>query len=366
MNKKLYTFWIGVILLSILISGCAASTTNTPTTSINSATQQAQGAEPPASSAGSNAYAPIISKGTTYTNTIKSPAPTDVPAATQQTTVGAIKTVFVILMENQDWSSIQGNPSAPFINKTLLPEASYALNYHNPPGNHPSLPNYLWLEAGTNFGILNDGSPSENHQSTNQHLVTLLNNAGISWRAYEENISGKTCPLTGNNLYAPRHNPMVYFNDVTNNNDPNSSYCISHERPFSELAGDLQNNTVARYNFITPNVCDDMHNSSGCATSDAIKNGDTWLSKEVPMIMASKAYQDGGVIFITWDEAAHGDAPIGMMVLSPLAKGNGYTNDNQYTHSSTLRTIEEIFGVKPLLGDAANATDLSDLFKTFP
>jgi hypothetical protein len=31
-----------------------------------------------------------------------------------------------------------------------------------------------------------------------------------------------------------------------------------------------------------------------------------------------------------------------------------------------LRTLEEIFGVSPYLGDAANATDLRDLFRTFP
>jgi len=37
-----------------------------------------------------------------------------------------------------------------------------------------------------------------------------------------------------------------------------------------------------------------------------------------------------------------------------------------YTHSSTLRTIEEIFGVIPMLRDAANATALRDLFVTFP
>jgi len=38
----------------------------------------------------------------------------------------------------------------------------------------------------------------------------------------------------------------------------------------------------------------------------------------------------------------------------------------EVVHSSTLRTIEEIFGVTPMLGDAANATDLSDLFVSFP
>jgi hypothetical protein len=55
-----------------------------------------------------------------------------------------------------------------------------------------------------------------------------------------------------------------------------------------------------------------------------------------------------------------------MIVLSPKAKGGGYKNTIHYDHSSTLRTIEEIFHVTPLLGGAANATDLSDLFASFP
>jgi hypothetical protein len=50
-----------------------------------------------------------------------------------------------------------------------------------------------------------------------------------------------------------------------------------------------------------------------------------------------------------------------MVVVSPLAKAN-YSNSIYYTHSSTLRTMQEIFGVRPFLRDAANATDLSDLF----
>jgi hypothetical protein len=50
------------------------------------------------------------------------------------------------------------------------------------------------------------------------------------------------------------------------------------------------------------------------------------------------------------------------MVLSPLAKGHGYSNAVHYTHSSMLRTMQDIFGVRPYLGDAANAVNLSDLF----
>src|SRR5262245_7168178 len=69
-----------------------------------------------------------------------------------------LTTVFIILMENQNWSNIIGNPAAPFINNTLLPLASHAEQYFNPPGIHPSLPNYLWLEGGDSFGITDDGA----------------------------------------------------------------------------------------------------------------------------------------------------------------------------------------------------------------
>ncbi len=229
--------------------------------------------------------------------------PADKQAATTVTPANTnIKTVFLIVMENHNWSDIQNNPSAPYINKTLLPQASYALQYYNPVGNHPSEPNYLWLEAGKNFNVSNDNPPKDNHQSTTDHLVTYLDKADITWKAYEENISGHACPLQAAGLYAPKHNPMVYFDNVTGNNDSNSAYCIQHERPYSELKTDLRNNTVSQYNFITPNLCDDMHNTDGCQSSDPVKNGDTWLSQQVPMIMSSKAYQQGGVIFITWDE----------------------------------------------------------------
>ena len=73
-----------------------------------------------------------------------------------------IKTVWVVMMENHNWTGdnsgakfgapdIKGNPAAPYINGTLLNTSAHAEQYYNPPGNHPSQPNYLWLEAGTNF-----------------------------------------------------------------------------------------------------------------------------------------------------------------------------------------------------------------------
>lgn len=286
-----------------------------------------------------------------------------------------IKTVFVIVMENHNWTgdgklSIKGNPAASYINYTLLPEASHAEYYWNPPTNHPSLPNYLWMEAGTNFGIKNDDTPANNHQGTQEHLVTLLEHAGISWKSYDEDISGKVCPFTdegprdanGKLLYGVRHDPFVYFDDVTGNRNANSSYCIAHIRPFTELQHDLTANRVARYNFITPNVCDDMHDSCG---GDPIAHGDAWLRQNVPYILRSTAFRSGGALFIVWDESAS-LGPIPMLVLSPFAKGNGYSNHLYYAHGSLLRTVEEIFGITPLMRDAAHQRDLSGMFKVFP
>jgi phosphatidylinositol-3-phosphatase len=287
-----------------------------------------------------------------------------------------IKTVFIILMENHNWTgdgdkSIDGKPRAPYTNSTLIPMGSHAEQYYNPPGVHPSLPNYLWLEAGTNFGIHGDGLPKMFAQNTTDHLVTYLDNAGISWKAYLEDMPRDRCPLknlgkvnaSGNRSFAVRHEPFAYFNDVTDNQNPLSPKCIAHLRPFKEMAKDLRSNTVARYNFITPNLCDDMHD--GCKTGN-VRNGDEWLAANVPQILHSQAYKDGGVLFVAFDEANTGDGPIPLIVLSPFAKGHGYSNSLPYTHGSMLRTIQEIFGVTPLLGDAANQQDLSDLFTTFP
>jgi phospholipase C len=269
-----------------------------------------------------------------------------------------INTVFVIPMENHNWTgaipSIKGDPSAPYINGTIVPMSSYANNYFNPPHIHPSLPNYLWLEAGTNFGILDDKSPLVHHQNTHEHLVALLQANNISWKVYDERADGKVCPLRN------WHTPFVFFDDVTNGNDPNSPNCIQHVRPLQELAGDLAAGTVARYNFIVPDLCHAMHTL--CGGPNKVAQGDQWLSTVVPPILNSSAYKNNGVLIILWDEAGTGDGPIPFFVLSPLAKGNGYSNMIYYDHGSTLRTLEEIFGVTPLLGDAANQQDLRDLF----
>ena len=275
-----------------------------------------------------------------------------------------VKTVFLILMENHNWKDIKGSASAPYINKTLLPTAAHAENYFdNPKKIHPSEPNYIWLEAGDNLGITTDADPSTNHLITGKdHLTKQLKAAGVPWRAYVEDITAGKCPLNSNGFYGAKHVPMVFFDDVVGS-PPSATApeCVANVVPYTQLAGDLTANKVASYNFITPNICDDMHGQAGCG-ADLIKNGDTWLAAEVPKILASQAYKDNGALFITWDESEGGESPIGMIVLSPLGKGAGFSNTTKYFHSSMVRTVETIFGIKTFLNDAANQPDLGDLF----
>jgi hypothetical protein len=284
-----------------------------------------------------------------------------------------IKTVFLILMENSNWNNqnnnqqyIHLNPNAPYLNKTLVPENASCTNYFdNPKAVHPSEPNYIWLEAGDNLGFTNDDAPSATHVlTTPDHLTAYLDKAGVTWREYAEGIDGKTCPLGPVGRYAPKHVPFVFFGDVVGDPpDPKNAYCIAHIHTHADLQGDLMNDSVAAYNFITPDLCDDMHDA---CTGDAVAQGDTWLSGEIAMITGSRAYKSGGAIFVTWDESEGGEYPIGMVVLSPFAKTAGYQSPIKYYHSSMLRTVQEIFGVAPLLGDAQNQADLSDLFTAFP
>jgi hypothetical protein len=97
---------------------------------------------------------------------------------------------------------------------------------------------------------------------------------------------------------------------------------------------DLETGTAEQYNFITPNLCNDMHDT--CASVNTqISQGDTWLAKEVPQILSSTAYLNGGALSIVWDEGSSGsDGPLPMIWVSPFGRTNGYSNFIYSTHGS--------------------------------
>ena len=98
--------------------------------------------------------------------------------------------------------------------------------------------------------------------------------------------------------YAAKHNPMVFFTDTNGGCDKTASNPLRLQyAPLQQLALDLANNTVADYNWITPDQYNDQHstlascygrypNSSSTSDFANIAQGDNFLARIVPLIMA--------------------------------------------------------------------------------
>ena len=307
-----------------------------------------------------------------------SPEPADAasrlaaPASAKANAAGnqpAVEHVFVVAMENQDADRIYGNADdAPYTNGTLLPRYAHAAAFADVLPGLPSEPHYVWMEAGTNtfadHTFTTDDRPgAHNSTSSGDHLVAQIAAAGggLDWRAYQEGISQATgaCPLEGAGFYRPRHNPFVFFKDVAG--DPPSkddAGCAAHHRDLPALASDLASGDVASYSFISPNLCNDMHGATGCPHSNMRRAGDDWLAANLPPLI-DFVNANGGVIFITWEEGEHTET-VPFLAVGPSVK-QGYTGAVPYTHSSLLKTVEELLGL-PILPTVAGANDLSDLF----
>jgi hypothetical protein len=110
------------------------------------------------------------------------------------------------------------NRAAPFINSLvngtsgISKQVAYANAYINAGvGVHPSEPNYIWAEAGTDFGVNNDDDPykpdctPDSVQSTTQHLSTFLTIARKSWRSYQEDtdVDATNMPLPASSWTVP-------------------------------------------------------------------------------------------------------------------------------------------------------------------
>ncbi len=255
-------------------------------------------------------------------------------------------TIFTIPLENHDYAEIVGSSNAPYIN-SLIADYGLATNYKDT--GHPSTPNYLNLISGDNqyFGLF-DVEPQTPFlfPSAAMNLGTQLQAAGLKWRSYQE-TEATPCMLTDDGSYAPRHDPFLYFTDMQMGAN---NLCANTNVDYTNFAADLATNTY-RYMWITPNLTDDGHDPSTDPVG-ALETTDTWLKNNVPAILASDGFKNGGVLFITWDEAEgrNGDDPdqVPMIVVSPRIKTAGMTSATAFTHSSYLATVEDLFGMPRL------------------
>ncbi|MDJ0356829.1 alkaline phosphatase family protein [Paenarthrobacter sp. PH39-S1] len=261
-----------------------------------------------------------------------------------------LKHVVIIVEENKPSSNIIGNAAAPFINK-LAADYSLATNYQAV--THPSLPNYLALTSGTNAGITNDCNPPGGDCTARVPALTgEIQQSGRIWKMYAE---GMPAPCTPNNSgsYAVKHNPFMYYPSVTDN----KATCAAHDVPFSQLGADLKGaSTLPDYAFISPDMCNDMHDCS-------VQTGDTWLSQQVPQILASPAFTtQNSLLVITWDEGSGANNKVSTIFAGPAAK-KVYTSDVAYSHYSLLHTIESSWGLAPLTGNDSNAPIMTDMLR---
>ncbi|HEY7123317.1 MAG TPA: alkaline phosphatase family protein [Ktedonobacterales bacterium] len=299
--------------------------------------------------------APIGTSGTTPAPTFSptgltasnaTPSATNAPGAA----IPNFTHIFVILMENEEYSNVVGSGEAPYITG-LAHQYAQALNFYGT--SHPSLPNYLELLGGNTFSITSDCS-SCFVNATN--LVDQLEAGHKTWKAYMEDMP-TPCYVGSSGDYAQRHNPFIYFDNIRNN----ASRCANIV-PLTQFSHDLTASTLPDFIWITPNLCHDMHDCS-------VSTGDAWLKGFLPKIFQSSAWASSA-LFLVWDEGntgagccqlAHG-GHIPMLVISPLGKP-GYTSRVNYDHASLLLTIETAWNLGTMRDSSCACTAvMSDFF----
>ncbi len=238
--------------------------------------------------------------------------------------------VFTIVLENRSSITVLKGAQAPYFNQLA---AKYGLTDAYQAVAHPSQPNYLALFSGSTQGVTDDAR----HDLDAPTIASQLEAAGRSWRVYAENVSdGCFAGLTakdgpdGTGTYARKHEPAISFTAI--NGSPTRCANIKPMSAFDPVAAD--------YSMIVPNLCNDAHD---CPLSTA----DAWLKKVVPQILDSPAWKDGGVLFITFDEADGQEREVNRvptLVIAPSVVP-GTRSSVPHSHYSLLRTIQDGLGL---------------------
>jgi phosphatidylinositol-3-phosphatase len=339
------------------------------------------------------------------------------------TTPGGIGHVFVLVLENEDYSNSFGSATnAPYLSKTLPSMGVLLQDYYST--GHNSNDNYLSMISGqapnldtqldcqifSNFTSVSTASPGQAvgtgcvFPTSVKTLADQLQAANLSWKAYMEDMGNipsresatcghpaigaqdKTQTAVNGDQYATRHDPFVYFHSIIDD----QSYCDSHVVNLNVLPGDLGSlASTANFTFITPNLCHDGHDSP-CVDGEpgGLTSINTFLQSWVPQILNSPAFQKDGLLIITFDESngpeydsseccgesiapntllpgltGLGGGKIGAVLLSPFIKA-GTTSATQYNHYSMLRSIEDLFGLQYLgyAGGSGQASFGSDVY----
>jgi phosphatidylinositol-3-phosphatase len=323
--------------------------------------------------------------------------------------------VVMIVLENQNLGRVYGSGCSLTdcaYTTQLANTYGIAMNYSGVA--HDSLPNYLTLTSGANYSnfagscssspdVFNcDCSPID-CWTTNSNLVDTITQSGKTWRAYmEDYVATGGCQLTDatggrpfnatipNTEYASHHNPFVYYQDVTSNAtrcanivNANGQYTGYFAGPTgglpTVLLSDLNNPSPPNLMWLTPNLCNDGHDSgtAACPLSDPVAEQNNYLQQLVPAILSTTTFKTKpAALFITWDEGSICPTPgqTFPMCTDPVASiwvgptiSPSYQSNNIYSHYSFVTTLENLWGLNPLPTPATvNPTPMLDFFDPPP
>ncbi len=289
----------------------------------------------------------IIRPTTTSTptpTTIRTAVPTTTPAAASR--IPDFAHVWILVMENTSYDEIVGQPDVPYLNELI---ARYGLADAYQGVARPSQPNYLAMFSGSTHGITDNDS----HDLDAPSIADQIEASGRTWREHDENVppdcftgSKALDGRDGPGEYRRKHAPAISFTSIRE--DPRRCAFIGDFTAFQPGASDFA--------FLVPNQCHDAHD---CPLAEA----DAWLASFVPRIIDSQAFQDGGVLFLTFDEGRPSDPGGGhivTLVISPDVRP-GQRSAVPHDHYSLLRTIQEAWGLD-CLAESCSANTLAEFF----
>ncbi len=274
--------------------------------------------------------------------------------------VAASTHVVVVVLENKSYNDVIGSASMPYLN-SLAQQYAVATNFYA--NAHPSLANYFMLTVGDTVTTVGDafgGTVNEDN------IVRELTAAGKTWKSYAQSLPSVGFLDTGTPPYARNHNPFTYFAEVQGDAAQQQNIV-----PIEQLATDLTNNALPDYAFLVP---DNQHNShdcppgmNSCGAEDTLKASDDWLQETVQPLLQSAAFQQSGILVITWDESgtddtAHGGGHVAAIIVGPKVK-RAYQSTTFYQHQSVLRMTLKQLGVTTYPNAAANAPDMDEFFQ---
>ncbi|MFF7755427.1 alkaline phosphatase family protein [Streptomyces sp. NPDC007971] len=290
--------------------------------------------------------------------TLDTPVTTPAPLAPPVSKVPGYDHVFMVMMENTDYSEVMNDPADTPYMHSLMAQGANLTDFHGV--YHPSDENYLAVAGGDTYAKGATYWPNIN--SPQRNLGDTLEAAGKSWKAYEQGM-GTPCNTSNANdsYYEPDDAPFINYTDISQN----PSRCAAHLFDTSQLTTDLKSaSTTPNFSWI---AADDYYDgeASGNGSPTSLKTQDGWLKQTLAPVLSSPAWtQQRSLLVLTWDESQSeaynhiATTVVGSQGTVPA----GTSSPAHYDHYGIGRTIEAALGLPGLTGNDTYATPLNAAF----